>query len=207
MKLTRYLRYSRGNRLVPNRRLAGCSEGYSRRYLGGTRKVLSRDSVDTQGYSGCTLGYSLVYRRARAQLCALSATRGVYLRAVAHTHTHTRMPAHTPARISDLHLCRTPSVIGHIGASADGIVHTRMSCVSLGKCVRACECVRLRVGAFVSVCVSVLVCVCVSARARGCACACVRTYVRPRVSVHACLCVCASAFLPAVLHFRARACV
>ncbi len=138
------------------------------------------------GYSaggGCTLGYSRVCIGACARSGVLSRERETCISALWHTRTYT----HTHARTHiDLHLCRSPSVMRHIGASAD------VTFVCVLQCVRACV--------HVSVCARLGVCAHERAHAHECAfirafvCACVRGFCRqafPGVcGFDGCVCLC-----------------
>jgi hypothetical protein len=119
--------------------------------------------------------YSRVLRGAHTHACtqlsALSREQETHISARAQAR------AHTHARASDLHRCRSPSVVGSINASADAVVQARQFPMSPSKNVR----VRVRVRLSVCVCTSgrvhvlasVRACVCVYARARVFVCVCV----------------------------------
>jgi hypothetical protein len=149
-----------------------------RGYSGGTSGVL-RGTIGVLGYSGGTqktqavvdvlwTGYLGVYTRTSHPF----SWKETYISASArssraHTHTHTPMHPRT-ARISDLHPCRSLSVVGYISESAEAIVQIRMFRLSLST----------------RVCAFVCACACVSVG--DCSCACVTHKQSP---VFACVCV------------------
>ena len=113
------------------------------------------------GRLGCSRVLRGVHARACTQSSALSRERrDAYLRPRTFGRPRTR------ARASDLHRCRSPSVVGSINASADAAVQARKCSMSLSKNV--CGCVRVHV----SVCARACVSVCMRARVRLCACVC-----------------------------------
>ena len=165
--------------------LAGCFRGTP----GVLSAVLKANSVDTQGGThgtpavlGCTLEYSGAHTHACTQSSALSRERrDAYLRPRTFGRPRTR------ARASDLHRCRSPSVVGSINSSADAIVQARKCSMSLSKNV--CGFVRVHVSVCARACVSVCVCarVCASVRVFGLV---VRVCVFLVLSVRACARVC-----------------
>jgi hypothetical protein len=137
----------------------------------------------------------VLHTRARTRARSVSGMSDRHLRTRSSTRTHALTPACThTAPISDLHPRRSLSVVGYVDASADAIVQTRISCMSLGTCVCACRgdylCPRPCACRCACACVQqcVFACVRLRAHARGAVRARLRVFVHT-CSVSACACV------------------